>query len=65
MLRRVDPSTVQRLLISNMKRQPVLASRSRASRVGIRGPEYSTINAPFAIGAVANRPSPVFERPMR
>jgi hypothetical protein len=31
----------------------------------MRGPEYSTMNAPGSIGVVANKPSPVAERPIR
>src|SRR6266481_5992598 len=31
----------------------------------MRRPLYSTMNAPFSIGTVANSPSPVGERPMR
>jgi len=31
----------------------------------MRRPLYSTMNAPFSIGAVANSPSPVGERPTR
>jgi len=64
-LLRDEPSTVQRLLISNMKRAPEVRSRAFASCVGMRLPEYSTMNAPRSIGEVANRPSPVAERPMR
>src|SRR5918993_2883820 len=31
----------------------------------MRGPIYSMMNAPFSISSVANRPSPVSERPTR
>src|SRR6266446_8232381 len=61
MLRRSEPSIVQRLLISNR----YLLLRSSAVLVGIRFPQYSAMKAPFLIGEVAKSPRPVFERPMR
>src|SRR4051812_48113799 len=56
---------LQRLFSSNIYLCPALCSRSCASRVDKRRPLYSTITVAFAIAMLANRPSPVRERPTR
>src|SRR3974390_800952 len=56
---------VQRRSISNKYLLARRRSSSCATRVGMRSPTYSTMVSPFAIGAVANRPSPVLARPTR
>src|SRR5205085_848465 len=61
MLRRSEPFTVHRLLISNR----YLELRSSAVLVATRLPQYSMMNVPFLMRSVANRPAPVRERPTR
>src|SRR5947209_9853157 len=64
MFLRVEPSMVQRLLISYRYRLPRASSFSATSFVS-RGPLYSAMKARFLISSVANRPRPVRERPTR
>src|SRR3954454_20064399 len=64
MFLRLDPSMVQRLLIS-YRYLEFFASIASACLLLRRRPEYSTMKVRFAIGAVANRPRPVRERPIR
>ena len=52
---------VHRLLISNR----YLVSSSSATLLRMRRPQYLTMNSPLSMGAVANSPRPVLERPTR
>src|ERR1700754_1549464 len=62
MFLRVAPLMVQRELTSN---QYLFSAVSSHCLLVINGPMYSAMYVPFLMSSVANRPSPVRERPMR